>query len=191
MRFYSVSNRDVVSNHLLMYDSLRCSFLRIKKPHRQANCHVCGPSASIKSMKESAEASMSARGPSCALSTSLGIPCEDVQEVSVTDYDRLRKRNEPHVLLDVRVPEQVEICALPGAINIPLKALLKRIDEVENLSDGSKPVYCICRRGIFSVAATRLLSKELTEHPKIKSVINIKGGLDAWRRKVDPSFPTY
>jgi rhodanese-related sulfurtransferase len=142
-------------------------------------------------MDESAEAVKSARGPSCTLPPSVVGPLLNVQEISAADYDQVRKRNEPHVLLDVRVPEQVDICKLPGSVNIPLKALVQRIDEVQELSNGSKPVYVICRRGVFSVAATQLLSEKLAAYPKIKSVTNIKGGLEAWRGKVDPSFPKY
>ena len=180
-----------MSNHLVMYDALRCSFMRIKKPPRQTKCHVCGSNASIRSMEESAAATNTARGPSCTLGIAMVSPLERRQEVSAIEYLQLRERNEPHVLLDVRVPEQVDICALSGSINIPMKLLAKRIDEVAELSDGSKPVYCICRRGILSVAATQLLTQHLSEHPKIKSVVNIKGGLEAWGRTVDPSFPKY
>ena len=180
-----------MSDHLVMYDSLRCSFLRIKKPPRQTQCHVCGSNASIKTMEQSALATNTARGPSCALGSAVISQLGGVDEVSATEYVQVRERNEPHILLDVRVPEQVDICALPGAVNIPMKVLEKRIEEVAELSDGSKPVYCICRRGILSVAATRLLTQQMSEHPKIKSVVNIKGGLETWRRTVDPSFPKY
>lgn len=179
-------------NHLLVYDALQCSFIRIKKPPRQPKCNVCGPNASIQSMEASAKACSIARGPTCAVGTSLvENGSKDVDECSAMDYDKVRLSGEPHILLDVRVPEQIDLCALPGAVNIPMKELEQRIKEVENLSDGFKPVYCVCRRGIFSLAATQIIKSKLGSHPKIASVTNIKGGLDAWRRDVDPAFPKY
>lgn len=175
-----------------MYDSLRCSFLRIKKPPRQAKCQVCGPDASIRSMSDSAEVSKEARGPSCSIDNPNTAPIlPDNIQVSPEDYEAIRQRAEPHVLLDVRVPEQFDLCSLSGAVNIRLRELEDRVNEVETLSGGTKPVYCICRRGFASADATQLLSDMLPEHPRIHSVINIKGGLDEWRRKVDKFFPRY
>lgn len=183
---------EVMSNHLLMYDALRCSFLRIKKPARQPKCATCGADASIKSMNESAEASKSARGPSCAISSpDAATSLPKWKTISPEEYEKVRKRRDPHVLLDVRVPEQYDLCSLPGSVNIALKDLKDRIREVEDLSDGCKPVYCMCRRGIASVNATQILSDLLPEHRRVHSVININGGLDEWRRKVDKSFPKY
>lgn len=181
-----------MSQHLSMYDSLRCSFLRIKKPPRQPKCLVCGPNATIKSMVESANVSKEARGPSCSIVNSSTMnSLADGNQITVEGYKEIRQRDESHILLDVRVPEQFDLCSLTGAVNIPLNDLKDRIDEVEALSGGVKPVYCICRRGIASVSATQLLNDVLPEHPKIHSVINIKKGLDEWRREVDKGFPRY
>jgi adenylyltransferase/sulfurtransferase len=93
--------------------------------------------------------------------------------------------------LDVRVKEQYDLCSLPGAINIPLASIEKRMDEISKLSNGTKPVYCLCRRGNASVQATKLIFQAANQYPLIHSVKNITGGLDAWRANVDPSFPNY
>ncbi len=181
-----------MSQHLSIYDALRCSFLRIKKPPRQPKCRVCGENPSIKSMSDSAEASKMARGPTCSNSQPVAAdPRVGTKHVTVEDYQKVREQDEPHVLLDVRVPEQFNLCSLPGAINIRLTELPERVGEVEALSGGTKSVYCICRRGNASLAATQLLDDLLLGHPKIKSVINVKGGLDAWRQRVDELFPKY
>jgi adenylyltransferase/sulfurtransferase len=173
-----------------MYDSLQCSFLRIKKPPRLRNCPVCGTDATITSMKDSYDASATARGPSCSmpdkspeLEASISIDC--------IDYERLRQSQEPHILLDVRVKEQYDLCSLPGAINIPLGSVPQRMDDISSLSNGTKAVYCICRRGIASAMATKLILDSLQNFPSIHSVKNITGGLDEWRLQVDGSFPTY
>ncbi|MFB6534311.1 MBL fold metallo-hydrolase [Streptomyces noursei] len=56
-------------------------------------------------------------------------------------------------LIDVRNPAEYAAGALPGARNIPLAALLDRIDEL----DPARPVVLYCRSGTRSVIAAALL----------------------------------
>lgn len=173
-----------------MYDSLQCSFLQIKKPKRQPNCPVCSTDATITSMMESYAASESARGPSCCVQERPQ-ELEGSSSVTCVDYHRIRQLGEPHILLDVRVKEQFDLCSLPGGINIPLASIPQRLDEIATLSNGTKPIYCLCRRGIASAAATSLICDAQEKFPAICSVKNINGGLDSWRIQVDGSFPKY
>ena len=136
-------------------------------------------------MNDSQNASLSARGPSCATGQFTTNDDPSMKEILPLEFDELRKQKTPHVLVDVRVPEQFDLCALDGAVNIRLREIVERIEEVEELSNGTVPVYCICRRGVASIDATRLLGELRADHPKIHSVTNVKGGLDEWRRTVD------
>lgn len=182
-----------MQDRLLMYDSLRCSFLSVKKPPKRLSCPVCGPEATVHDIKESGDELVCVRGPTGAGSQShvpSSLPPERV--VSCFEYNEVRLGGADHVLLDVRVSRQFEMCSLKGAINIPLARLNDEIERVEELSDGQKPVYCLCRRGIASTEATRLIMEAMsTTHPRIYSVFNISGGLQAWRSEVDSSFPSY
>jgi len=180
----------VLSDRLLMYDSLECSFIRIKKPPRQRQCPVSGENPVLTSMKESLEFSKTARGPSsCAVISSEHI--SDSLCISCEEYDRIRCTGEDHILLDVRVKEQFNLCALPGAFNIPLDSLATRIEELSNMCNGHKAIYCICRRGVASITAANMLNKVGLEDPNICSVKNIVGGYNSWRLKVDKTFPKY
>ena len=184
-------------DRLLMYDSLRCSFLSIKKPPKSLECSVCGEKPTILSMKDSWSVSQSARGPICVVedtkdpSLVVQPPLPAHLNISCTDYASIREKGEPHILLDVRVRRQFEMCSLQGAINIPLANLPGELQRVAELSGGVKPVYCLCRRGIASTEATRILSEATKNHPSIHSPKNIRGGLTAWSKEVDPSFPKY
>jgi adenylyltransferase/sulfurtransferase len=189
---------ETMHDRLLMYDSLQCSFLSVKKPRKQTKCPVCGPEATIKSMEDSRNSLQAARGPTGVVDNgkhiSLNVPPPLPDELIVTcrEYSKVRNEVEPHFLLDVRVKKQYDMCALDGAVNIPLARLQDELDEIERLSDGTRPVYCICRRGIFSVEAAKiLLTAAETTHPRIHSVRNIAGGLTAWHEEVDDSFPKY
>ena len=173
----------VMSNQQLMYSALPSIFMTIQKPPKRTTCVVCGTNPTIRSIEESWESLRATRGPSTTMEPP-SLP--DDLELSWTDYNN-RLRQEPHVLLDVRVKEQFELCALDGAVHIPLAQLATNLDQVVALSDGRLPVYCYCRRGINSTTATRMLQ----EDPRIPSVRNLTGGLDEFRATVDPDFPSY
>jgi adenylyltransferase/sulfurtransferase len=150
-------------------------------------------------MQDSHSQSQTARGPTGVADgdkrDSLMYVVSSIPEdlnISCQEYSKIRESGKPHVLLDVRVKQQFDICSLEGAVNIPYASLSEELGRIEALSNGSKPVYCICRRGILSVEATRMLAESMaTTHPRICSVKNVAGGVTAWRQEVDDSFPKY
>lgn len=180
---------NTMHDRLLMYDSLRCSFMTIKKGKKRSTCAICGPQPSIVSMDQSRAVTSSARGPQQCGTVLLGDRITSEMNKSCKNYYQLLKDDIAHVLLDVRVAQQFELCSLKGAFNIELASLEDNVAQIVELSDrGSKSIYCVCRRGIASAEATRILSEILPSH---YSVFNIKGGLNAWVIDVDPSFPMY
>jgi len=184
---------NIMHDKLLMYDSLDCSFFNIKKPPPKRNCAVCSTEATIKCMIDSEQSLEKVRGPSvCALPSQTPKLSEE-QHISCSDYNELRTSGKPHVLLDVRVTRQYEMCSLEGSINIPLERLEAELDKVAELSRGELPVYCLCRRGIASAEATRLIQQWMDEGKcsGIYSVYNLKGGLNSWVKTVDSEFPQY
>jgi len=183
---------NVMHDRLMMYDSLHCSFLNVRKPPAKHNCSVCSSNATIKNMKDSAESLEKVRGPSvCALPISDGLSPE--QHISCKDYNAVRAEGKPHVLLDVRVTRQYEMCSLEGSVNLPLEELTSKLDQVEKLSGGELPIYCLCRRGVASAEAVKILqnAKDDKNAKGIHSVYNISGGLNSWVANVDSSFPSY
>ena len=55
-----------------------------------------------------------------------------------------------------------------------------------HLPPTSIAVYVVCRRGVLSTHATRLLLDHGWTH-----VRNVQGGLTQWHHGVDPAFPLY
>jgi adenylyltransferase/sulfurtransferase len=185
-------------NRLLMYDALQCSFFSVKKPAKSPKCPVCGPQATIRTMQDSSANLRDARGPTGVVDDGkIVIPQQsatslpDGVEISCAEYAQIRMQGLAHVLLDVRVTKQYEMCALDGAVNIPLARIPEELARIEELSDGTKPVYCVCRRGIASKEAARILLDATKESPRIHSIYHIEGGLTAWHNQVDSSFPKY
>lgn len=84
-------------------------------------------------------------------------------------------------VLDVREEEELALAALPGVLHIPLGDLVQRAEEVPR----NLPVVVICHHGIRSQSAAGYLeSRGWRAH-------NLRGGIDAWSRRVDPRIPRY
>ena len=118
--------------------------------------------------------------------------------VSVEEYADIRQ-STPHILLDVRSVIQFNMVSLSNdngsqkEINIPLKDLEKMSygDIIlkcfgETVVDSCICVYTLCRRGIDSVVAAKVLIEK-----GFMSVKNIDGGLTSWHTSIDPEFPLY
>ena len=85
-------------------------------------------------------------------------------------------------LLDVREPHELEISALPNALNIPLGQLASRLSELDSADD----MVVFCKGGTRSARALELLASA-----GFKKVKNLKGGINAWAKDVDTSLPLY
>ena len=85
-------------------------------------------------------------------------------------------------LLDVRDPEELEICSLPGAVNIPLSELESRIAAVPT----DRPLCVLC----YSDVRAKSAAEALLEAGR-KDVRILHGGMKAWKRDVDPDMPIY
>ena len=107
------------------------------------------------------------------------------------------------ILIDVRDETQFEMCHIQGAINLPWSEIranptdafqsVNTLWEEDPHSSESRKIVFICRHGNDSQLAVRLLKAVQQNIPGMKgtSVTDIRGGLKAWREKVDPDFPDY
>jgi len=111
--------------------------------------------------------------------------------VTVQQLEKVRTSDAALKLVDVRSEPEMEICSIDKSVNIPLTELQydgnwEKIKSKLNCDTGES-VYVICRRGNDSQIATTLLRKLLPDC-SIKDVI---GGLHAWSKHIDHSFPVY
>ena len=97
------------------------------------------------------------------------------------------------VVVDVRAETETEICRLEPSLNVPLSDLKydgnwASIREKLHTAGGQEQeVYVVCRRGNDSQVATGLL-RALLPGARVRDVI---GGLHAWTKHIDPTFPLY
>lgn len=165
---------DSLIGRLLLYNALDMSFDFVNL-RKNPKCRVCGPNADIKELIDYEEF--------------CGVPGHDHETGSAgADWDisapELARRlsEEPPLLLDVREPHELQISALPGALNIPLGTLAARLSEL----DSAREMVVLCKAGTRSARALELLVSA-----GFKRVKNLKGGINAWAREVDSSLPIY
>jgi len=86
---------------------------------------------------------------------------------------------DPLLLVDVREPREFAAGHLPGAINMPMSELDRRLAE---LPAGSTAVF-MCRSGGRSLRACGQALRGGTVTP-----LQLEGGLLAWAAEVDPAL---
>ena len=90
------------------------------------------------------------------------------------------------VLLDVRNPNEYQICQIPGSVLVPLPDIEQGagVTKVKELLNGHR-LIAHCKMGGRSAKALGILKEAGIEG------INVKGGITAWSEEVDPSVPQY
>ncbi len=105
-----------------------------------------------------------------------------MKEKTVAELKTLIDQQADFQLIDVREEHEYDTCNLGGKL-IPLGQLLI---EVENI-DKHKTVIVHCRSGARSAAAINELEKRFG----FENLYNLKGGIMAWAKEIDPTMPTY
>lgn len=95
--------------------------------------------------------------------------------------DRLARGELPR-LLDVREREEYAICHLPGSTLIPMSELPLRLAELD--PDAETIVYC--HHGVRSAHVIAHLHSQGFER-----LVNLRGGIAAWSREIDPTVREY
>ena len=85
-------------------------------------------------------------------------------------------------VLDVRNPNEFQICRIPGTTLVPLPALPSRLEEVPK----DREVIVHCKSGKRSAQAIEFLKSQ-----GYTKLVNLTGGILAWAEKVDKGMPTY
>src|SRR3990170_2155926 len=111
------------------------------------------------------------------------LPTSSDRDITVEELKRKIDARERNLfVLDVREPQEFEICRIPGAVLIPLGEVLRRVGEL----DPSKEIVVQCKMGGRSAKAAEIL--RASGFPNVK---NLTGGILAWIDRVDPSQPKY
>jgi sulfur-carrier protein adenylyltransferase/sulfurtransferase len=109
-----------------------------------------------------------------------------IPEITVTELKQLLDSDRQILLLDVRNPNEYEIARIPGSVLVPLPDIENGdgVAKVKELLNGHELVVH-CKLGGRSAKALQILAEAGV------SGTNVKGGITAWSKEVDPSIPTY
>lgn len=111
----------------------------------------------------------------------------EIQEMTVQELKQLLDSGaDDFVLLDVRNPHEYEIAKIEGSVLVPLPDIEngEGVTKVKELLNGHR-LIAHCKMGGRSAKALGILKEAGIEGT------NLKGGITAWSKEIDPSVPTY
>jgi adenylyltransferase/sulfurtransferase len=157
---------------LLTYNALEMKFRELKL-RRDPQCSVCGDNPTITKLIDY-EAFCGIRGEEAEVETQF--------DVTATELKKMLGEGRKYFLLDVREPWETQINRLDDAHNIPLSQLPQRMNEL----DSADEIIAYCKVGQRSAYAAQFLHQI-----GFTKVRNLRGGINAWAREVEPTMPRY
>ena len=162
-------------NRFMIYDALRMKFRELEL-RRDPECPVCGDRPTVTQLIDYEQF--------CGITPASPVLDDSTSgdDVTVEELKLFIDNNAGVFLLDVREPQEHQICSIPGSVLIPLGELPNRISEL----GGHKDVVVHCKSGVRSAKAVKILSDA-----GFTKVRNLSGGILRWIDVVDPSLPKY
>lgn len=176
------------------------SFRALKMGGRKKNCFACGENSTltldgIKTGNPNYEQFCSVPTARCTL------PPED--RITAAAYHAAREKGElpEHILIDTREREHFSFGSIEGAVNVPFGKLLMKAATIKRdgtsasevlpagLGEADAPIFVVCRRGLDSQETVEKLKELGLDHGGERRIMDIAGGMKAWKEQVDPSFP--
>ncbi|HTR81609.1 MAG TPA: molybdopterin-synthase adenylyltransferase MoeB [Bacteroidota bacterium] len=168
-----IGNGEPLIGRLLLFDALQMKFRELKL-RKNPDCPVCGTHRTITKLIDY-EAF-------CGVQPGWDSYARERQyEISVDELKKRLDNKEDLFILDVREPQEYEICNLNGYL-IPLRELPKRISEL----DTAKEIIVHCKVGGRSRQAV-----EFMKQSGFRKIKNLVGGIDEWAERIDPTMPRY
>jgi rhodanese-related sulfurtransferase len=100
-------------------------------------------------------------------------------DISVQDLHAMRTEDKPHMLLDIREPQEVAARAIDGSVHIPMNTIPDNLDKLPK----DKPLVVMCHVGGRSAQVTYWLRAQGYDN-----AVNLDGGIVAWVAEIDPKL---
>ncbi len=160
---------------LLLYSALEMRYKEVKL-RRDPKCPVCGDHPTITKLVNYEEFCGIGRGAEANQAQAAQF------DISATQLKEWLDQKKKFVLVDVREPEEFDICRIPGSRLIPLATLPQRVNEL----DTEEEIVLHCKSGGRSMKALGILQQY-----GFKKLHNLKGGITAWADEVDSAVAKY
>jgi rhodanese-related sulfurtransferase len=86
------------------------------------------------------------------------------------------------LLLDVREPDEIAICAIAGSRHVPMRQVPESLPDLPQ----DRLILVHCHHGGRSLRVTQYLRAN-----GFTQVSNVAGGIEAWAVEIDPSLARY
>ena len=160
-----------LKGRFLLYDALDMDFQEVSL-RKNPECPACGDQPTVTELIDYDQF--------CGIN--LPEPDHEWGEITVTELNQRIQSGESPFILDVREEHEVVVAKIEGTSHIPMNQVMARLDEIDPDAD----IIVQCKTGGRSAKICTLL----TEH-NFQNVKNLKGGITAWSRIIDPSVPLY
>jgi len=172
---------ETLVGRLLVYDAMRMAFRELKVP-KDPDCPVCGPRPTVRALIDYDEfcGGKAAEEPPAEAAPAAPGHVEPI--ITVDELKARWDRGDRPFLLDVREVVEHQLVRLEGALLMPLGELIARQHEL----DPDREIVVYCHHGNRSGRATAYLRHNGFPHAR-----NLRGGIEEWAVKIDPSLPRY
>jgi adenylyltransferase/sulfurtransferase len=183
---------------MLLYDALEMSFTKLKL-RKDPRCPVCSiPAEQVELIDYEQFCGMPAHDHSDYVHQNGANTSQPIPEITVGQLKARLDAGENLVIVDVRDPHEWQISALDGTVRIPkgdIQAAKNAVLAGRKLRDetvlahipNEGEVIVHCRSGKRSADSILYLREAGYTNP----LVNLKGGILAWAKEVDPAMPTY
>ena len=157
---------------LLLFDALQMKFRELKL-RKDPACPACG-TRQIRKLIDYEQF--------CGVSPAQQASAASQWEITPAELKQRLDRGDNLFILDVREPQEYQICRLEGSHLIPLGEIPRRMNELNSADE----IVVHCKLGIRSARAVDFLRQA-----GFKKLKNLTGGIDAWAQLVDTRMPRY
>ena len=176
-----LGNGEPLVGRFLVYDALRMRFRELKL-RKDPDCPVCGDHPTVTELIDYEQFCGVAPAAPDTGTAGAGPAAGAGDEATVEELKSRLDDPGGVFVLDVREPQEFQICRIPGSTLIPLGDLPKRLGELE----GRGEMIVHCKSGVRSAKAVKLLREAGFDGAR-----NLRGGILRWIDAVDPSLPKY
>jgi molybdopterin/thiamine biosynthesis adenylyltransferase/rhodanese-related sulfurtransferase len=172
---------ETLVGRLLVYDAMRMTFRELKVP-KDPECPVCGTKPTVRELIDYEEFCGMKAAEAPVAEPALAGDADVSPVITVQELKARWDRGDRPFLLDVREVVEHELVRLDGDVLIPLGELVARQQEL----DPDREIVVYCHHGNRSGRATAYLRHNGFPHAR-----NLRGGIEEWAVRIDPSLPRY
>lgn len=172
-----IEKGDDLNGRLVIFDALGLKF-REMKLRKDKDCPICGDNPTITELIDYEQF--------CGIAPPQEEEAESDLEIAPEVVKQMMDAGKTFKLIDVRGEGEYEISRIVGSTLIPLDIIEERRIEKLNGLQKTDEIVLHCKAGVRSMKAAKALMDI-----GFSNVKSMRGGIEEWAEKIDPSLPRY